>query len=74
MADEDLDRMALAAGLATSTLDEKERVEAEALMASDPEFAALVAAFRNRLAEEASDGVSKKLWRAIESNLTEKDY
>jgi hypothetical protein len=72
MADRDLTKIALAAGHATSTLDEDERREAEALMASEPEFAAMVASFRKSLAEEGSNAVSEKLWREIESNLTRK--
>jgi hypothetical protein len=74
MADTPPDRLALAVGLATSTLDDAERAEAEALVTSDPAFAALVADCRQRLDQPEADDVSDGLWRRIERRLTDKNH
>lgn len=63
-------RLALAAGLATSMLSEAENAEAEALMATNEEFARTVREFRKTLEAESDVAVPERVWDGIKRRLT----
>ena len=70
MPDPDLEKRALAAGFVTDTLDDAERVHAEAMLLTDHEFAAIVGAFRTRFEAESTDALPERVWLNIERRLT----
>ncbi len=70
MADLDPHKRALAAGFVTLTLDDSEMAEAEGLLCTDAEFAALVRELAVFFAAEDTDALPESLWLRIERRLT----
>jgi anti-sigma-K factor RskA len=70
MPDPDLEKRSLAAGFVTDTLDDTERIHAEAMLLSDNEFVAMVREFRTRFEAEDRDALPERVWLNIERRLT----
>jgi anti-sigma-K factor RskA len=66
----DLEKRALAAGFVTDTLDDAERVQAEAMLLSDGEFMSMVQDCRTLFEAEDKGALPERLWQNIERRLT----
>lgn len=70
MPEPDPDRLALAAGFVTATLSAAEAATAEALIASDEDFAIVVKAFQETFEAEGDAALPETVWQGIQSRLT----